>query len=86
MPRKKTKAATRAKPVLPDGDEGKYLSHQEKLNKLDAYLKDLENKGIPYSITVKYTRKLYLFTLHWHLFHITTHGYIPTTTINMNQA
>jgi hypothetical protein len=44
MPRKKTKAATRAKPVLPDGDEGKYLSHQEKLNKLDAYLKDLENK------------------------------------------
>lgn len=57
MPKKKTKTATRAKPVLPDGDEGKYLSHQEKLNKLDAYLKDLENKGIPYSITVKYTRK-----------------------------
>lgn len=42
MPRKKAKAAGRAKPVLPAGDEGNGLSEQEKLEKLDAFLSDLD--------------------------------------------
>ncbi|CAG2238563.1 CDCA8 [Mytilus edulis] len=46
MPRKKAKASTRAKPVLPDGNEGDTLSEQEKQEKLDAFLEDLDSKVI----------------------------------------
>ncbi|XP_063440487.1 borealin-like [Mytilus trossulus] len=46
MPRKKAKASTRAKPVLPDGNEGDTLSEQEKQDKLDAFLEDLDSKVI----------------------------------------
>ena len=50
MPRKrKTKASvssTRPKAKIPDGDEGKGLTKEEKLAKLELLLADFDNEGI----------------------------------------
>lgn len=45
MPRRKAKGSTRAKPVLPEGNEGNTLSKEEKEEKLRVFLSDFDDKG-----------------------------------------
>ena len=47
MPRVKaaTKASSRAKPKLPDGDEGAALTAEQKREKLELMLQDFDNEG-----------------------------------------
>ncbi|KAK3082688.1 hypothetical protein FSP39_002643 [Pinctada imbricata] len=45
MPRHRVKAVSSKKPLLPDGDEGKQLSREEKRAKLEIFLKDLDSRA-----------------------------------------
>ena len=43
---KKTKASSRPKPKLPEGDEGMDMAPDERISKLELFLKDFDDSGM----------------------------------------